>query len=159
MWLLTRGVCIIRSVRPLLMLLVSVPIVLIIAVLDVQLVCIIGMFHKMFQIVADHLVSVQMIITNLAIVASSTSLSRPICLPSVLTSEGGGVKWAVAVERNVGFSKEHLPVILNDDVLETVIANEVRGSDEGNVEPVVNTGETRNDNGDKQEEEEVVEGR
>lgn len=71
----------------------------------------------------------------------------------VLESNGHRIYWpekrAVTVECNVVFSREHLPVVLDEDVFETVITDEVRGSDNAIVDPVVDTGKTQNKNGDE----------
>lgn len=70
-----------------------------------------------------------------------------------LESNGHRIYWpekrAVTVKHNIVFSREHLPVVLDEDVFETVITDEVRGSDNAIVDPVVDTGETRNENGDE----------
>ena len=79
-----------------------------------------------------------------------------------LESNGHRVYWperkTVTVKRNVVFSREHLPVVLEEDVFETVIVDEARGSEKATEDLVNKSNKHRTENEDERETSEVAEG-
>ena len=64
----------------------------------------------------------------------------------------------ITVERNVVFSREHLPVVLEEDMFETVIVNKARGSEKATEDPINKPNKHHAENEDEQETSEVAEG-
>ena len=64
----------------------------------------------------------------------------------------------VMVEHNVVFSREHLPIVLEEDVFETVIVNKARGSEKATEDLVNKPNEHHAENEDERETSEVAEG-
>ena len=79
-----------------------------------------------------------------------------------LESNSHRVYWperkTVTVECNVVFSREHLPVVLEEDVFETMIVDEARGSEKATEDLINKPNEHHAENEDERETSEVAEG-